>query len=387
MAYDKDLAFFFYCPTKIIYGENSVNEVAVEVGELGCSKVFLVTDPGIVEVGLAGRVEKVLGNKLVGTFSGCCQDTGHHIINEAAGIAKDSGADCLVSVGGGSVMDTAKAVSILLKSGGQIQDYTGFQMLSEKQTPHVAIPTTAGTGSEVTSLAVIKDWERNQKQLLGSDYIIPDIAVLDPTMTAGLPPILTATTGMDAMSHAVESISTWMCNPITDAAALHAVRLIMENLPKCVEEGGDLVARGQQLLASNLAGMAFGGPRVGLAHAIAHTMGGLYEVPHGMGNSIILPHVMMFNLDECPDRYAMIAHVMGLDTRGMSDMEAGEAAANALWDLTKKMGVPQKLGEVGVPEDGLESIAEMTMSDAAIVNNPKTVVDPDEVLGVLKKAF
>ena len=387
MAYDRDLAFTYLSPAKVVYGENTVKEVGIEVGELGCEKAFVITDPGVVEAGLTERVVKALGSKCIGTYNEVIQDSGHHIINQAAEAARKSGADCLVSVGGGSVIDTAKGIAILLKSGGQIGDYNGFQMLSEPQAPHVAIPTTAGTGSEVTDVAVIKDWDRNQKQLLGSDYIIPNTAILDPTLTTGLPPMLTATTGMDAMSHAVEAIHTMLHEPIMDALGLHAVGLIMENLPKCVEDGGDLVARGQQLIASTIAGMAFGGYKVGLAHAIAHSLGGLFEVPHGLANSIILPHVIMYNLDECADVYAMIARAMGTDTKGMSDMEAGEAAGNALWGLTKKLGVPQKLSEAGVPEDGLEAVADMSMSDGAIVNNPKMVLDSADVLYILKKAW
>lgn len=387
MAYDQDLAFTYLSPAKVVYGENTVKEVGIEVSELGCEKAFVVTDPGVVEAGLTERVVKALGNKYAGTYDEVIQDSGHHIINQAAEAARKSGADCLVSVGGGSVIDTAKGIAILLKSGGQIGDYNGFQMLSEPQAPHVAIPTTAGTGSEVTDVAVIKDWDRNQKQLLGSDYIIPNTAILDPTLTTGLPPMLTATTGMDAMSHAVEAIHTMLHEPIMDALGLHAVGLIMENLPKCVEDGGNLVARGQQLIASTIAGMAFGGYKVGLAHAIAHSLGGLFEVPHGLANSIILPHVIMYNLDECPDVYAMIARAIGTDTKGMTDMEAGEAASKALWGLTKKLGVPQKLSEAGVPEDGLEAVADMSMSDGAIVNNPKMVLDSADVLDILKKAW
>ena len=387
MAYDRDLSFIYFNPPKIVYGENTVNDMGIEVGELGCSKAFVITDPGVVAAGLTVRVVKALGGKHVGTYDEVLQDSGHHIINQAAEAVKKSGADCIVSIGGGSVIDTAKAVCILLKSGGQIEDYTGFQMLSEPQAPHIAIPTTAGTGSEVTNCAVVKDWDRNQKQLLGSDYIIPNTAVLDPTLTTGLPPMLTATTGMDAMSHAVEAIHTMNREPIMDALGLHAVGLIMENLPKCVEDGSDLVARGQQLVASTIAGMAFGGSKVGMAHAIAHSLGGLFKVPHGLANSIILPHVIMFNLDECADIYAMIAQAMGTDTKGLSDMEAGEAAGNALWDLTKKLGIPQKLSEAGVPEDGLEAVADMSMSDGAIVYNPKMVFDSEVVLDILKKAY
>src|SRR5450830_528450 len=160
MAYDRDLAFIYLNPTRIVYGENTVKEVGIEVGDLGCSKAFVITDPGVVEAGLTERVVKALGGKHAGTYDEVIQDSGHHIINQAAEAVRKSGADCLVSIGGGSVIDTAKAVSILLKSGGQIGDYTGFQMLSEPQDPHVAIPTTAGTGSEVTNIAVVKDWDR-----------------------------------------------------------------------------------------------------------------------------------------------------------------------------------------------------------------------------------
>jgi alcohol dehydrogenase len=387
MAYDRDLSFIYRNPTKLVFGENSIGELIPEIEEMGCSKAFLVTDKGIVEAGLAERVEKALGSKLVGTFDGCIQDSGLHIINEAAEVARGTGADVLVSVGGGSTIDTAKGMAVLLKEGGQIQDYSGMQVLSRPQTPHIVIPTTAGTGSEVTYALVVKDWEKNQKLIFADTFMTPDIGILDPTMTAGMPPQLTATTGMDALTHAVEAIHALQAEPISDGMALHAIRLIFEYLPRCVENGDDLFARGQQQIAATMGGIAFGNAQIGLVHAMAHTVGGLFKVPHGLANSVLLPHVMMYNLDECPDRYALVAQGMGLDTNGMSDEEAGAAAADAVWELTKKMGVPQQLRDVGVPEDGLEEASEMCLYDGSVVYNPKPVFESEEVLEVYKKAW
>jgi len=387
MAYDRDLSFVYRNPTKLVFGENSINDLIPEIEEMGCSRAFVVTDQGIVEAGLAERVVKSLGSKHVGTFDGCIQDSGLHIINEAAEIAKEKEPDVLVSVGGGSTIDTAKGMAVLLKEGGQIQDYAGMQNLSRPQTPHIAIPTTAGTGSEVTYALVVKDWDKNQKLIFADTFMTPNIGILDPTMTAGLPPQLTATTGMDALTHAIEAIHALQAEPISDGMALHAIRLIMEYLPRCVENGDDLLARGQQQIAATMAGIAFGNAQIGLVHAMAHSVGGLFKVPHGLANSILLPHVMLYNLDECPDRYALVAQGMGLDISGMSDEEAGKAATEAVWELTGKIGVPQKLSEVGVPEDGLADAAEMALSDGSIVYNPKPIFDPDEVLEVFKKAF
>lgn len=387
MGYDRDLSFIYRNPTKIVFGEKTANDTGIEVAELGCGKAFIVTDPGVVEVGLVERVQKALGNKYVGVYDKCIQDSGLHIINEGAEVAKAAGADCLVSVGGGSVIDTAKGMAILLNEGGKIEDYAGFQLLSRPQTPHVVVPTTSGTGSEATMTAVVKDWDKNQKQLFSSNFIIPNVGILDPTIVEGLPPMLTATTGMDAFTHAVEAIHTLQASPIADAMAFQVIRLVCEYLPRCVEDGSDLLARGQQQCAATMAGVAFDNAQLGLPHAMAHSLGGIFKVPHGLANSIVLPHAMRFNLEEVPDRYRLVAEAMRLDIRGMSDMEAGEAAVSAISDFTKKMGIPQKLSEVGVPEDGLKDVAELCMFDGCIVYNPTMIFEAGQVLEVLKQAY
>lgn len=384
MAYDRDLNFIYNNPTRIVFGENSISEIGEEITRLKCGKAFLVTDKGVVDAGLAGRVEKALGRKLAGTYDQCVQDSDLRIINEVAEIARSKGADILVSVGGGSVIDTTKGAAIVLKEGGRIQDVAGYQMLSQPQTPHIVIPTTAGTGSEVTNAAVVKDQEEHRKMEIVDDNIYPNVGIIDPTMTEGLPPMLTATTGMDALCHAIESIHCIQRQPMADAWALRAIQLIMEYLPQCVENGKDLFARGQQALAATMAGIAFTNSQTAMVHAVAHMLGGMYRVPHGLANSILLPHVVRFNACACPDSYNMVACAMGIKA---SDEEAGEAVAGAITALSKKMGVPQKLRDVGVPENNLDQAAEIALSQAPMVVNPRQVDDAQEVLSVLKAAW
>jgi alcohol dehydrogenase class IV len=192
---------------------------------------------------------------------------------------------------------------------------------------------------------------------------------------------------MDAFTHGVEAIHTLQASPIADAMALQAIRLIYQNLPKCVEDGHDLLARGQQQCAATMAGIAFDNAQVGLPHALAHSLGGLFKVPHGLANSIVLPHSMKFNLEESADRYALIARVMGLDVRGKSDMEAGQAAIDAIVEFTKQLGIPQRLRDAGVPEEGLIEVAELALSDGAIVYNPTLIFEADQIMEVLKEAY
>ncbi|MGB4182366.1 MAG: iron-containing alcohol dehydrogenase [Dethiobacteria bacterium] len=387
MSYSRDLSFIYYNPTKIIFGEGSIKEIGIEVEALGGTRAVVVTDRGVVEAGLAGEVEEALGRKYVGTFDGAVQDSGFHIVNEGAKFAREAGADTIVSVGGGSSIDTAKGISILLKEGGQMQDYSGFQLLSRPQTPHIAVPTTAGTGSEVTYAAVVKDWENNEKILFCDNHIIPRVAILDPLLTAGLPPPLTASTGIDALTHAIEALHALQAEPIADAMALQAIRLITAYLPRCVANGDDLFARGQQQIAALMAGVAFSNAQLGLVHAMAHSLGALFNVPHGLANSLLLPHVMLYNLESCAERYLLVAEAMGLATAGLDEEGAARLAVNAVQELTRKIGLPQRLREAGVPEEGLAEAAELSLSDGSIIYNPRPVFEADEVLALFREAW
>jgi aldehyde dehydrogenase (NAD+) len=387
MAYDSDLSFNYFGPTKIVFGVDSSKDVEIEMSSLGGTKAVVVTDKGIINAGLIDHIVKALGNKCAGVFSDVPQDTGVEVVDAGAAFAKKNGADIVVSVGGGSVIDTAKGMCILLTEGGNLRDFNGVQLLSRPQTPHVVIPTTAGTGSEVTNVAVIMDKEMGQKRLVVENFNVPRLAILDPKMTVKLPKLMTAGTGMDAMTHAVESLHALPHEPITDALGTHAIRMLYKFLPVCVENGTDLVARGQVQIAATIAGWAFGIAGVGNVHALAHSIGAVAHVPHGIANGILLADCMEFNLESCPDAYAMVAEAFGIRDRGMDDMDASKAAIAAMREFTKKISHPQRLSEFKVKEDDIVKAAELSLGDGAIVNNPRLVLDASEMLDIFKKVL
>jgi alcohol dehydrogenase class IV len=388
MAYDQDLAFVYFGPTKIIFGNgSSTSEVESEMSALKCSRAVVVTDQGIIKAGLLDKITKSLGDKCVGVFSDVPQDSGMDVIDRAAAFAKEKGADILISVGGGSVIDTAKGMCILLTEGGSLADFEGIQILTRPQTPHIVIPTTAGTGSEVNWNAIVFDENKGQKRLIVESYNVPRVAILDPMLTAKLPPLLTASTGMDAMTHAVEAISSLQREPIADAMGMHAIRLLNKYLPLCIKNGSDMEARGQVQLAATMAGWSFGNAMIGIVHAMAHSIGAVAHVPHGVANGILLPYCMECNLPDAEDYYAEIAQAMGVYEKGSSTKQAAEAAVKAVFDFTKKIGHPQKLSEFGVTEENIIKAADMSMSDGSIVNNPRLIVDSGEVLEIYKKAL
>jgi aldehyde dehydrogenase (NAD+) len=388
MAYDQDLSFVYFGTTKIIFGNgSSASEVESEMSALKCSRAVVVSDQGIIKAGLLDKITKALGEKCVGVFSDVPQDSGMDTVDRAAALAREKGADIVISIGGGSVMDTAKCVCILLTEGGSLADFDGIQQLTRPQTPHIAIPTTAGTGCEVTWIAVVYDKSKGQKRLIVESYNTPRVAILDPTLTEKLPPLLTASTGMDAFCHAVEAMSSMQREPIADAMGLHAIRLLNKYLPTCVKNGSDLTARGQVQLAATMASWAAGNSLYGLVHAMAHSIGAVAHVPHGIANGILLPHCMEFNLPDAEDYYAEIAQAMNVYEKGSTTKQAAASAVKAVFDLTKKIGHPQKLSECGVKEENIIKAADMSMSDGAIVTNPRSVADSGEVLAIYKKAL
>jgi alcohol dehydrogenase class IV len=385
--YDSDLSFIWYTPTRVVFGANAVNDAGQELDALGASRALLVTDRDLAAGPLVARVAKALGKRLAGVFGDVVGDSAVEVVEEGAARGRAVGADSVVSVGGGSAMDSAKMIAVLLTEGGALRDYQGFQMLRRPLIPHLAVPTTAGTGSEVTYVAVIRDAAAERKLLFGDYHLVPRTAILDPTLTTGLPARLTGGTGMDAACHAVEALHSLQREPIADAMALHALRLIREHLPTAVSEPLDLRARGQMLIAACLAGSAFGNAQVGVVHALAHTVGARYRVHHGTANAILLPHCILYNADTCGDRYRLVAEALGAEVRGLSDEAASRAAAEAVWELTRKVGMPQRLRDVGVPREGLARCAEEALSDGSIVYNPKPVFDPGETLGILEAAW
>jgi len=392
MVYDESLSFVYFGPTKIIFGSgSSTSELESEMSALGRSRAVVVTDPGIIKAGLAEKIIKTLGNKCIGVFSDVPQDTGIDVVNRGAAFARERGADIVISIGGGSVIDTAKCICILLTEGGSLANYEGIQLLTRPQTPHIVIPTTAGTGSEVTWIAVVYDKDKGQKILIVESYNAPRAAILDPQLTLKLPPLLTASTGMDAMTHAIEAMTSVQREPVADAMALQAIRLLSTYLPQCLKDGDNIKARGQVQLAATMAGWAFGNAMVGLVHAMAHSIGAVARVPHGVSCGILLPYCMDFNIGESEPEaieiYAAIAQALGVSTRHDEPKVAAKAAVTEIFDLLKRIGHPLTLSGFGVKEADILKAADLSMADGAIVNNIRYVSGKDEVLEIYRKAL
>jgi alcohol dehydrogenase class IV len=324
----------------------------------------------------------------VGIYDNIPPDPDLESVDGATAMARELDADCIVSVGGGSVIDAAKTVCVALKNGGKANDYVNrWFALSEPQTPHIVVPTTAGTGSEVTNIAVITDKTAGRKLFIADPRITPNAAILDPRFTMTLPKDMTVGSAMDAMTHAVEASVSIMANPICDGLALHAIRLISENLPLVVADGKNEKARLNMQIAATTAGWSFTIAQVGLAHAMAHTVGTLHHVPHGLACGIVLPKVMRFNVDHATGKLAQVAQALGVDTKGMKERDAALAAADAVEALMQKVGHPMRLRDVGVPEEGLPICAFHALADSSILFNPRPTADPGEVLELYKQAY
>jgi acyl-CoA reductase-like NAD-dependent aldehyde dehydrogenase/alcohol dehydrogenase class IV len=385
---DTKIAFVQYnCPTNVISGHGTLPAIYKEIVNLGCKRALILTDPGVRKTGLVQQVQDAMVDFFVGVFDNISQDTDLETVDAAVQMARELRADCIVSVGGGSVIDTAKAVCVTLKNGGKANDHIAINRLQEPQTPHIAIPTTSGTGSEVTNIAVIKSKMAGRKVFLVDPRIIPNTAILDPRFTMTLPPGLTATTAMDAMAHSVEALTSIMAQPICDGQALHAIRLIRENLPRVMANPNDEKARNQLQIAATMAGWAFTIAQVGLAHAMAHTLGILYNVPHGAACGIVLPAVMRFNVDFAADKLALAAQAMGVNIAEMDARTAALAAADAIEKMMKAASHPMRLRDVNVPEEGLDMAAFHAICDTAALFNARPVGDPGEIAALYKEVY
>ncbi|HEX6835791.1 MAG TPA: iron-containing alcohol dehydrogenase [Polyangia bacterium] len=388
MAYGADLTFSVHQPTRVVFGDGRVGELGRECERLGIARAMVVTDRVMRErTDVVARVEKALGPRLGAVYDAVIPDTGVEIVDDGARLARERGCDGLVSVGGGSAIDTAKGMAIVMIEGGSIRDHQGTARLARRQTPHIAVPTTAGTGSEVSRYIVVKDRRAQKKLHFMDDRIIPDAAILDPSLTVAMPAPLTAATGMDALTHAIEAYTARSKNPISDGLALQAIHLIADNLARAVAHSDDRVARGQMLIAANIAGMAVNASGVGLVHAMAHVIGARHGVHHGTGNAICLPHVIRFNADQLGNCYRAVAEALGVDARDFGDEMAGEAAAQAVAQLAARIGLPPRLRDVGVPEGDLAACAEASLADGAIASNGKFAADDKLVLGVYRNAY
>lgn len=387
----------FFNPVKILSGEGALENIPYELEHLGASRPMLLTNRMLTDVGLTGIVQKALqaaGISPAATFEEIPPDSSIHVVNAAGSLFRETGCDSIIALGGGSVIDTAKGLKVLISQGtGDIMQYMGADILKPgRRVPFAVIPTTAGTGSEATLVAVIAHPERRVKMEFVSHHLLPDLAVLDPRMTRSLPPRITASTGMDALVHAIEGYTCIQRNPLSDAYVWAAIELIREHLPRAVADGKDTAARMAMANAALMAGIAFSNSMVGLVHAIGHACGGICKVAHGDAMTILLPHVMAYNLDRVGERYGrLLLPLAGPETYAATPaLERGAKAIDVVRDLIRRLqqacGLPVRLRDVGVTEGDLPSIARAAINDGALLMNPKEA-DLNDVAGILREAF
>ncbi len=371
----------FYLPTRIIAGPGTLQDLPEHILASEHRRVFLITDRVLRQNGIVDKVVSVLkGVEMAGIFDEVTPDSEVALVEKAARLAGETGADYLLAVGGGSCIDTAKAVNLVLSRGGNLRDYEGFGQINTPLGPMAAIPTTAGTGSEVTQYALILDKQNHYKITFLSPYLAPALAILDPELTISMPPGLTAATGMDALGHAVESFVSTSTGPLARGLATEACELIFRNLPRAVAAGDDLAARLAMLLASNLAGIAFSNALVGCAHALAHALGALREVPHGVAVGLMLPHSIRFNSRQEPDPYRELTCRLFGSTAG------GEMLADMITRLLQECNLPYRLSQLGLAEDDLPAVAGSASVDGAMYTNPR-LADAEDLLVILQSAY
>lgn len=378
----------FYSPTKVMFGQGLAADVGAEAEALGCTSAMIVTDRVVHDAGLVEPVRRSLQESpvdLVEVYTEVPVNSEVEVCERIADIGRANSVDLLVSIGGGSVIDTAKGANILLGVGGDLlEDWQGTHLVPEPLERHIAIPTTAGTGAEVSLGAVIKHTPGGVKVTFNSKYLLPDVAVLDPLLTGSMPPGLTAATGIDALTHAVESFTSLEHMPPSDAFCTYAVQTILEHLPKAVEDGSDMEARGNMLIAANLAGNALSHTlSIGACHAMAHAAGGLSPVSHGVANAIILPVVMEYNRESAADRFAALAPFAGVDVGGLDELEAAAKVIAALSEFIYSFGMPRTLSEAGADPAMSERMTEEAMGDGQMYGNPREAV-AEEILGLYR---
>jgi len=374
-------SFVFATPTKIKYGPGVAESVGEEVKGFNAKRVLIVTDKGIIKAGLVDKVLKSLKATKLDTvvFDEVEPNPKDRDVEKGAALAKEKGIDLIVAVGGGSVMDSAKGIGSLVTNKGSLRDYWGLDTLSKPPLPLIAIPTTAGTGSEITMWAVIDDTSRKRvtKEYIGGRLICPSLALVDPLMTKNLPPKLTASTGMDALTHAIEAYTSIPASPLTDALALYSIRLIANNLGKAYANGDNLEARDNMMVASLMAGLAFSNSDTAGVHVMAETAGGLYDCPHGIACAVFLPYVMEYNLIANPEKFADIAEAMEENVTGLSIKEASRKSVDAVKKLLLDIDITLNAAKLGVRKEDIAWLAKKAAANIGAIDNPRKLREED----------
>ena len=382
------MSFMLALPKISLHGAGAIGDMVKLVAGKQWGKALIVTDGQLVKLGLLDSLFAALDEQQMAyqLFDEVFPNPTEALVQQGYAAYQAARCDYLIAFGGGSPIDTAKAIKILTANPGPSTAYSGVGKVKNAGVPLVAINTTAGTAAEMTSNAVIIDSERQVKEVIIDPNLIPDIAVDDASVMLDIPPAVTAATGMDALTHAVEAYISKDANPVTDAAAMQAIRLIARNLRQAVALGSNLQARENMAYASLLAGMAFNNANLGYVHAMAHQLGGLYDMPHGVANAVLLPHVARYNLIANPEKFADIAELMGENITGLSTLDAAEKAIAAITRLSMDIGIPQHLRDLGVKEADFPYMAEMALKDGNAFSNPRKG-NEQEVAAIFRQAF
>lgn len=381
------MASEFFVSSNVIFGKDAVKELPKMLKGYGAKNVMAVYDAGVKMAGIAEKVlaEAQKANVKITVFDGVMPNPTNEAVEEAAALAQKEEIDVFVAVGGGSSIDLAKAVNILMSNPGPIGQYGGIGKVKEPVLPLIAIPTTAGTSSEITNVVALTDTEAVCKYVVIDNKLVPDKVIADPEFTKTMPPSVTAATGMDAITHAVESYISNMATPLTEYHSLKALQIFYKNLPKAVADGSDMEAREQMMLGCIIAGFGFSNANLGLVHGIAHTLSAHFHLAHGMANATVLPYVMEYNADSCPGKMAELAQAIGLPLSGDVDKDK-LLLSEELLKLTKQLGI-QTLSQQGINEQDLDMLAEDVLKEPVLNFNPKQGVTKEDVLGILKKAM
>lgn len=374
----------------IIYGIKASRQIGEHAQGLG-RKALVVTDAHLETVGILTGIKESLTNAGVDfiLFGKVTTEPVMEYVEDGIQVFKESKCDFVISVGGGSPIDTGKGISALTANNGSIRDFEGTNKVPNPGTPHLAVPTTAGTGSEVTAATIITDSARDVKMLIMSPHIVPRMAFVDPLLTVGMPQNITASTGLDALTHAIEAYVSVRAHPLSDALALQAIKLIAENLPQAWSDGTNIEARSQMMTAALEAGLAFTNSSVALVHGMARPLGAYFHIPHGIANAALLTTIVEFSILGNPGRYARIAEAMGEDIHGLSLLDAAHLAAKTVRRLVDGLKIPS-LGGLGVAEDKFDKIVEQMAKDALASgspnNNPRKA-SSGEIVELYQKAF
>jgi len=390
----REEVYGYFIPSVTLIGIGAAKEIPAKIKALGGSKPLIVTDKGITGAGITKQITDLLDKaemKYV-VFDETIPNPTDKNVEAGVAVYKKNSCDSLITLGGGSSHDCGKGVGLVIANGGSIHDYEGVDKSSKPMPPYVAVNTTAGTASEMTRFCIITDTSRKVKMAIVDWRVTPGIALDDPLLMMGMPPALTAATGMDALTHAVEAYVSTIATPMTDSAAEKAIELIAVHLRPAVANGSDIVAREGMCYAQYLAGMAFNNASLGHVHAMAHQLGGFYDLPHGECNAILLPHVCNFNLIAKMDRFVKIAQLLGENVDGLSKRDAAERALVAIKKLSTDIGIPAGLIELGkrygkdVNEGDIDTMTGNAQKDACGMTNPRTPKDAD-VKAIYKAAL